>query len=119
MSRIQGLDRVVLEVTATKDGFRDYAMIEIPYCMKSISPILSVTPNPTKDIAVVKYRLPKTTNAELVISSITGNYSHKYTIDSRANEINLNLSSFAQGYYTLTLYQEGEKVAEAILQKSF
>lgn len=119
MSRIQGLDRVVLEVTATKDGFRDYAMIEIPYCMKSISPILSVTPNPTKDIAVVKYRLPKTTNTELVISSISGNYSHKYTIDSRANEINLNLSSFAQGYYTLTLYQEGEKVAEAILQKSF
>ena len=82
--------------------------------------ILSITPNPTKSIAAITYRLEKTATVQLVVAGLYGNNfinknfgvqpAGKYTVTP--NE----LSSLNNGVYTIKLIANGEMIAASKIE---
>lgn len=61
-----------------------------------------VSPNPIKDEATVKYKLPKgIESGEITISNILGNpvAGHKHKIDSNQGELKFSVSDLLRGLY--------------------
>jgi hypothetical protein len=77
---------------------------------------LSVTPNPTNDVAKISYTLPGSETAgTLDVYSSAGQLVRKIQINGNSNYINLNKADFATGMYIVRLTCNGANLSEKML----
>ena len=104
-------EKYKLEVISTVDGFKDYKEIEV-----SLKPSVlgSITPNPSSNNAIINYKINGANSAYLMVISLYGNNvtSNNYILDVNSSEINLNISNYPNGFYTVALIVDGE-IADA------
>lgn len=97
-----------LEVIADADGFKDYDEIVIevnPYFLEEIYP------NPATSAVTINYEATEANSAYLMVyNTATGNSSNNYILNTSNNNINLNLSSYNTGIYTVILVCDGQIV---------
>lgn len=93
-----------LEVIASSDGFKDYDTKEVEVLMGLIN---SISPNPSADFVNVAYRVAASANAKLMLVNAFDGSTSQFSIDSNLNHINLDLSSFPLGVYSLSLVVNG------------
>lgn len=80
---------------------------------------LSLAPNPVQDQATISFTIPKATNAQLRIISVTGSGDilKEETIEAGSYEWKLNLQSYAAGLYIVELITDGTVYAHSKLIK--
>jgi hypothetical protein len=97
-----------LEVIADADGFKDYDEIVIevnPYFLEEIYP------NPATSAVTINYEATEANSAYLMVyNTATGNSTNNYILNTSNNNINLNLSSYNTGIYTVILVCDGQIV---------
>lgn len=100
-----------LEVISTIDGFKDYTEVEVKLKPSSI---VSISPNPSNSNTTINYKINEANSAYLMVISLYGNNvtSNNYILDVNSNEINLNISNYPNGFYTVALIVNGE-IADA------
>jgi len=96
-----------LEVIATADGFKDYKEVEIKLKPNRIT---LLSPNPADNNLHVEYKVNEGTSAYLTITNISGNSSAvgNYVLDINSDYININLSSYPTGVYSVSLIVDGQ-----------
>lgn len=103
-----------LEIIADTDGYKDYDQVEItvnPYSLESL------IPNPSTSNVIVNYSADGANSAYLmVVSTVTG-ISNNYILDVAETAININVSGYAPGLYSVALVCDGEIVASKNLAK--
>ena len=106
-----------LEVIATSDGFKDYTEVEIKLKPSFIDLIY---PNPTSNVANISYKINEVTSAYLmIISSYGSSYcSNNYILDINNSNINIDLSNYETGFYTVALVCNGQIVDAKTLIKN-
>lgn len=107
-------DAIILEVTASKDGFRDYDTIEMPKKTQS-TPILLVSPNPAHEYIDVAYSIVG--QGVLLLSSLSGDITQRYSLEKNSNRKRIDISPLKVGSYTISLYDDGKRIGETILHK--
>ena len=94
-----------LEVITLEDGFKDYDDIEITLKPDTIT---HVYPNPVTEKLIVAYKINKGRSAYL---SVTGSYgtnvSHNYILNIEDTNVQLDLSSYSSGVYSIVLISDG------------
>jgi len=106
-----------LEIIAEADGYKDYDEIEVKLKPSSIG---SISPNPSLDATItVSYQLNAVTSAYLMIISQygTSGVSNNYVLSTESSQININLSNYASGLYTVALVCNGQVVDAKTLIK--
>lgn len=105
-----------LEVISTTDGFKDYKEVEV-----SLKPSIleSITPNPSSNNATINYKINGANSAYLMVIGLFGNNgtSNNYILDINCRAINLNISNYLNGLYTVALIVDGEIVDAKTLIK--
>ncbi len=105
-----------LEVIATSDGFKDYTEVEV-----KINPSIlnTITPNPASDTVNIGYKINEGGTAYLMILGgyNTNSASNNYIINPDLSEININLTSYNNGFYTIALVVNGQIVDAKTLIK--
>jgi serine protease len=105
-----------LEVISTTDGFKDYKEVEV-----SLKPSIleSITPNPSSNNATINYKINGANSAYLMVIGLFGNNgtSNNYILDVNCRAINLNISNYLNGLYTVALIVDGEIVDAKTLIK--
>jgi hypothetical protein len=105
-----------LEVISTTDGFKDYKEVEV-----SLKPSIleSITPNPSSNNATINYKINGANSAYLMVIGLFGNNgtSNNYILDINCRAINLNISDYITGLYTVALIVDGEIVDAKTLIK--
>ena len=105
-----------LEVIATADGFKDYSEVEV-----NLKPsILNVIyPNPASENVNISYKLNEVGSAYLMIIGGYGTTgtSNNYILNLNSSETNLNISNYANGFYTIALVCNGQIVDAKTLIK--
>ncbi len=96
-----------LEVIATSDGFKDYDEIEV-----RVKPaeIISITPNPASNTAVIEYETQQITSAYLMVSMPFSASTEIFPLDIAQNTYTLNVSQYQTGVYGLLLVVDGQVV---------
>jgi hypothetical protein len=105
-----------LEVIATADGFKDYTEVEV----KLKPSVLSViTPNPATDNVTIGYKINEGGSAYLMILGGygTNSASNNYIINPELSEININVASYGNGFYTVALIVNGHIIYAKTLIK--
>ena len=103
-----------LEVITDNDGYKDYDDVEVtvnPYKLESL------VPNPATSNVTVNYIADEATSAYLMIVSIVTGISNNYILDVNETSINLSVSSYASGLYSVALVCDGEIVDSKNLAK--
>lgn len=105
-----------LEVIATADGFKDYKHVEVSLKPNTLE---SIAPNPATNIISVNYHINDGNSAYLMVlgSYGTTGSSNNYILDINSNEINLNISNYINGYYTVALVVNGQIIDAQTLMK--
>jgi hypothetical protein len=104
------VEKYKLEVIATTDGFKDYASIGVKFKPNIIE---SISPNPALDNIVVNYKINEASSAYLMVLGYYGSgTSYNYILDVNLQEIQINTSSYQNGFYTVALVCDGE-IADA------
>ena len=95
-----------LEVIATSDGFKDYAEVEVRLKPSNLS---IIAPNPATENVNISYKLNNTGSAYLMIigSYGTTGTSNNYILDLNSAESNIDISDYANGFYTVALVCNG------------
>src|SRR5690606_19906216 len=96
-----------LEVITDTDGFKDYDEMEVkvnPFWIENISP------NPASSQVNIAYVADKASSAYLMILNQTSTVSNNYIIDVNLSQVNINLSTYSSGVYTLVLVCDGMAV---------
>lgn len=105
-----------LEVISTTDGFKDYKEVEV-----SLKPSIleSITPNPSNNNTTINYKINGANSAYLMVIGLFGNSgtSNNYILDINSRAINLNISNYLNGLYTVALIVDGEIVDAKTLIK--
>jgi hypothetical protein len=96
-----------LEVIALSDGYKDYTEVEIK--LKS-NAITILYPNPTSNQVTVAYKINQGDSAYLSVNALYGsnNISHNYVLNIEENETTLDVSSYPQGLYIISLITNGQ-----------
>ena len=106
-----------LEVIATADGFKDYKEVEVKLKPNRIE---QLTPNPANDQVNVSYKINEGNDAYLMLINISGNSNSvgNYVIDVNDNQIDINLSNYPTGIYSVVLVTDGQitDVQELIIE---
>ncbi len=96
-----------LEVIATADGFKDYKNVEI-----KLKPnrIVNLTPNPVANNLKVSYKINKGSSAYLILINVSGNNEvvGNYVIDVSQDNINIDMSHYPAGVYSVALVTDGQ-----------
>ncbi|MFZ4739539.1 MAG: S8 family peptidase [Bacteroidales bacterium] len=105
-----------LEVIAIADGYKDYDEVEVKFKPSSIE---AISPNPSSDKIIVSYKLNDVNSAYLMIIGYYGNNgtSNNYILDANSTEINISLSNYLNGFYTVALVCNGKIVDAKTLIK--
>ncbi|CAM3261645.1 hypothetical protein [Aequorivita lipolytica] len=74
-------------------------------------------PNPATSQATVNYITDEATSAYLMVVSTATGISNNYILDVNATAINLNLSTYTSGLYSVALVCDGEIVDSKNLAK--
>lgn len=95
-----------LEIIADSDGFKDYDEVSImvnPYFIEEIFP------NPASSIATITYSANDASSAYLMIySSASGNGFNNYILNTSVEDIDIDVSNYGPGIYTVVLVCDGE-----------
>lgn len=96
-----------LEVIALSDGYKDYTEVEVKLKPNSIT---TLYPNPTSNQVTVAYKINQGDSAYLSVNTLYGsnNISHNYVLNIEENEITLDVSSYPQGLYSISLITNGQ-----------
>lgn len=96
-----------LEVIALSDGYKDYTEVEVKLKPNSIT---TLYPNPTSNQVTVAYKINQGDSAYLSVNTLYGsnNISHNYVLNIEENEITLDVSSYPQGLYIISLITNGQ-----------
>lgn len=96
-----------LEVIALSDGYKDYTEVEIKLKPNAITILY---PNPTSNQVTVAYKINQGDSAYLSVNTLYGsnNISHNYVLNIEENEITLDVSSYPQGLYIISLITNGQ-----------
>lgn len=106
-----------LEVVALADGAKEYAEVAVTLNPSTLG---GIAPNPAQDNVTVAYKLNDTGSAYL---SIIGSYganraSNNYILDVKNTEINIDISNYPSGLYTVALISNGKIVdAKKLVKK--
>ncbi|MEO0037042.1 MAG: hypothetical protein RIQ59_253 [Bacteroidota bacterium] len=105
-----------LEVIATADGFKDYTEVEVKL---KPSVLNIIAPNPATEVVTIGYKINEGGNAYLMILGGYGtdSASNNYILNSDLNEININLTNYGNGFYTVALVVNGQIVDAKTLVK--
>ena len=104
-----------LEVVSLADGFKDYAEVEVALKPDSLQEIY---PNPASDNIQVNYKINKGSSAYLSVVGVYGSSaSENYILDINQNSINIDVSNYPIGLYTVALITDGEIVDSKTLIK--
>ena len=104
-----------LEVITT-DGFKDYTEVEVKLKPNALN---IISPNPAGSNVNITYKLNEVSSAYLMIlgSYGTTGTSNNYILDINSTEINIDLSSYSNGFYTIALVCDGQIVDAKTLVK--
>ena len=94
-----------LEVISDEDGFKDYNEVTV---IVNENFIRSVVPNPGTDFIDVQYMISQSISAYLSIVNISNADTNNYILDSTGGILNINISSYSQGLYSISLVCDGE-----------
>ncbi len=96
-----------LEVIASVDKFKDYNEVEVKIKPSRIETII---PNPAKNNIKVAYKLNGAVSSYLMIigNTETKNTAHNYILDVNTSSSQLNIETFAPGFYTIVLVVNGQ-----------
>lgn len=103
-----------LEIITDNDGYKDYDEVEVsvnPYKLESLFP------NPATSQVTVNYIAGEATSAYLMVVSLVTGISNNYILDVNETTINLNVSGYSSGIYSVALVCEGEIVDSKNLAK--
>lgn len=106
-----------LEVVALADGAKDYAEVAVTLNPSTLG---GIAPNPAQDNVTITYKLNDSGSAYL---SIIGSYganraSNNYILDVKNTEINIDISDYPSGLYTVALISNGKIVdAKKLVKK--
>ncbi len=109
-------DKYKLEVISTLDGVKDYDEVEI----KLKSGVLeNIVPNPAKNNVNISYKLNGANSAYLAIVSDYASYgvSNNYILEPKSEKINIDLSNYPDGVYSVALVINGKIVDATTLVK--
>ncbi|MNS47244.1 hypothetical protein D3C72_797670 [compost metagenome] len=98
-----------LEVVALADGLKDYAEVEVTMNPSSLG---GIAPNPAKNNVTVSYKLNDVGSAYLTIIGSYGanRASNNYILDVKNSEINIDVTNYPSGLYTVALVCNGKIV---------
>ncbi|SRX50851.1 Thermophilic serine proteinase [Aequorivita lipolytica] len=106
--------RYRLEIITDTDGYKDYDDVEVtvnPYKLESL------IPNPATSQVTVNYTADEASSAYLmVVSTVTG-ISNNYILDVNETSVNLNISAYTSGTYSVALVCDGQIVDSKNLAK--
>ena len=104
-----------LEVITDSDGYKDYDEVEVKL---KPSRIINISPNPTTDNIDIAYKLNNVNSAYLMIIGTNNNSNNNYILDVSNESINIDISSYQTGYYTVALVCDGQIVnAKSLLKQ--
>lgn len=105
-----------LEVIATIDGYKDYKEVEVNLKPSSLN---IIAPNPATNNVNIGYKLNEVGSAYLMIIGGYGTIgtSNNYILDTNNTDININVSNYLNGFYTIALVCNGQIVDAKILIK--
>jgi hypothetical protein len=104
-----------LEVIAA-DGFKDYTEVEVKL---NPNTLVAISPNPVVNSANITYKINEASSAYLMILGgygTTGD-SNNYILDIDSSGINIDLSYYSSGFYTVALVCDGQIVDAKTLVK--
>ena len=105
-----------MEVISTVDGFKDYKDVEVKLKPSTLG---SITPNPATHNATINYKINGASSAYLMLIGYYGNNetANNYILDVNANQTNLNIANYPNGFYTVALVINGDIVDAKTLIK--
>lgn len=109
-------EKFKLEVIATTDGFKDYKDVEVKL---KPSRLENISPNPASNNVLVNYKLNGATSAYIMVIGYyrSSGISNNYILDLNVSEINIDISNYPIGFYTVALVVNGDIVDASILNK--
>lgn len=107
---------ITLEVTATKDGFKDIASVVVPNEIKADVPRFIVSPSPASDYINVNYSPGFDGTMKITVTSVSG-LTHTYQLQEGADSLDIDILPLPEGTYGIALYKGDQKVAETTFQK--
>ena len=109
-------EKFKLEVIATTDGFKDYREVEVTLKPSTLN---TITPNPASNNTTISYKLNEVNSAYIMIlgSYGTTNSSNNYILDLNSTQINIDLSNYPIGFYTVALICNGQIIDAKTLIK--
>lgn len=96
-----------LEVIAEADGYKDYDEIEVNV---NTSWIQNLSPNPALDYVIVEYVAHEAEEAYLSVVNQSSTVVNEYALDVMQPQIEISLSDYQTGVYTVVLICDGEIV---------
>ncbi len=103
-----------LEIITDNDGYKDYDEVEVtvnPYKLESL------VPNPATSQVTVNYIADEASSAYLMVVSLVTGISNNYILDVNETNIDLNVSAYASGLYSVALVCDSEIVDSKNLAK--
>jgi hypothetical protein len=95
-----------LEVISLEDGYKDYDEIEIKLKPNNIS---NIFPNPAVNQLTVEYKINKANSAYIsVVGTYGSNTSNNYILNVEQDSIQIDLSTYPSGVYSIVLISDGE-----------
>jgi hypothetical protein len=104
-----------LEIVSNIDGFKDYDEVEVtvnPYKLESL------IPNPASNIVTINYIADEATSAYLMFVNNTTGSSNNYILDTSLAKIDIDISNYSTGLYSVILVCEGEIQSSKTLIKN-
>ena len=103
-------------VIAYTDGFKDYREVEVTLKPSTLN---TITPNPASNNTTISYKLNEVNSAYIMIlgSYGTTNSSNNYILDLNSTQINIDLSNYPIGFYTVALICNGQIIDAKTLIK--
>lgn len=105
--------KYILEVTSALDGAKDYDEFEVEVQKNYIA---NVFPNPSSDVINISFSTEENASSNIVI--IGGNNSSvlfNQNIENEMTNLNVNISEFQNGFYTIVLFCNGQIVDDHLL----
>jgi hypothetical protein len=96
-----------LEIIAKKDGLKDYDEVLVNVKQYEIT---GLSPNPAIYNVKVEYDTENATSAYLQITRPFGSTSNQYILDVKKSEINIDVSNYKTGIYSVVLVVNGKSV---------
>jgi len=93
-----------LEIIALSDGIKDYSEIEVQ--VKEFE-ILQVSPNPVNGVVSIDYQAESASSVYLMLVNNINNSSSQFIVNPLEGNVQLDLSGYSSGLYSLVLVCDG------------